>query len=99
MALIWVPTCKSPILNKYSINREITYNIVHHCLAVHVYLLKWGSMVGIRPVSIAPRMSPFIETGKHISNNTQYFSIVCYVFSSKLAQQGAGIAQSIAQLA
>ena len=38
-------------------------------------------------------------TGKHISNNTQYFSIVCYVFSSKLAQRGAGIGQSIAQLA
>ena len=86
-----MPTCK-PILNKYSIKREITYNIVNHCLAV--YLLKWGSMVGVRSVSIAPRM-----TGKHISNNTQYFSIVCYVFSSKHAQWGAGIAQSIAQLA
>ena len=56
-------------------------------------------MVGVRPVSIAPRMSPFIVTGKHISNNTQYFTIVCYVISSKLAQRGAGIAQSIAQLA
>ena len=92
-----MPTGKSPILNKYSIKREITYNIVNHCLAV--YLLKWGSMVGVRPVSIVPRMSPFIVNGKHISNNTQYFSIVCYVFSSKLAQRGAGIAQSIAQLA
>ena len=38
-------------------------------------------------------------TGKHISNDTQYFSIVCYVFSSKLAHRGAGEAQSIAQLA
>ena len=56
-------------------------------------------MVGVRPVSIAPRMSPFIVTGKYISNNTQYFSIVCFVFFSKLAQRGAGIAQSIAQLA
>ena len=56
-------------------------------------------MIGVRPVSIAPRMSPFIVTGIHISNNSEYFSIVCYVFSSKLAQRGAGIAQSIAQLA
>ena len=48
-----------PILNKYSIKREITYNIVIHCLAV--YLLKWGSMVGVRSVSIALRM-----TGKHV---------------------------------
>ena len=67
-------TGKSPILNKYSIKREITYNIVNHCL--DVYLLKWGSMVGVRPVSIAPRMKPFIVTGKHISSDTQYFSIV-----------------------
>ena len=84
----------SPILYKATVLKgKFTYDIVNHCLAV--YLLKWGSMVGVRPVSIAPHMSPFIVTGKHISNNTQYFSIVCYVFSSKLAQQG----QSIAQLA